>query len=92
MKINNQKKKEGDQMGNHWFWNSKFMGWVEKSLLNLTDWVWHKRNADIARPPVPTIAPAPVEVVQSNPPAKKAPAKRPPAKKTTKKTEWNAKL
>ena len=29
----------------HWFWHSKVADWIEKSLLDLTHWIWSKRHA-----------------------------------------------
>ena len=75
-------------MNNNWFWENKFMGWIEGRLLSFTNWFWNKRHQ-----PPPT---HPKKEPQSNAtnenkkksPAKKAPAKRAPAKK---KTDWNVK-
>jgi hypothetical protein len=73
------------QMNSRWFWENKFMAWIESKLLTFTNWFWNKRH----QPPVTPAKKEPVidtAVKKSTP--KKAPAKRSPAKK---KTDWNVK-
>jgi len=73
-------------MNNSWFWQNKFMGWIEGKLISLANWFWNKRH----QPHYPKKEPQ-VETTNENKkksPAKKAPAKRTPAKK---KTDWNVK-
>lgn len=73
----------------NWFWHSKFMTWVESSLLNLTNWVWNKRHST---PPKKT-APKkdPVLDTKEPPPPRKTPAKKTTKKAPAKKSTWTAK-
>jgi hypothetical protein len=73
-------------MNGRWFWENRFMGWVESKLLSFTNWFWNKRH----QPPLIKKEPQ-LESINEN--KKKSPAKKAPAKKTTtrKKTDWNVK-
>lgn len=73
-------------MNSRWFWENRFMGWIESNLLTFTNWFWNKRH----QPPPPRKEPQ-LEATNEN--KKKAPAKKAPAKKTPakKKTNWNVK-
>jgi hypothetical protein len=73
-------------MNNRWFWENKFMGWVESKLLTFTNWFWNKRH----QPPAPKKEP---QVETTNEDKKKSPAKKAPAKRTAakKKSDWNVK-
>jgi hypothetical protein len=81
----------------HWFWNSGLMDVVEKQLLNLTHWVWAKRNESSEIEYIPKIEPklvTPPEesnnaVAEPAKPVKKPAAKRTP--KAPKGNEWNVK-
>ena len=75
-------------MNNRWFWENRFMAWVETKLLTFTNWFWNKRH----QPPPHNKEQSPhTHETQNN--NKKSPAKKTPAKKTTsrKKTDWNVK-
>jgi len=65
----------------NWFWHSALMNWVERSLLDLTNWVWKKRHvtSSYTKPAAKKVATAP---------AKKTVVKKPATKK---KTDWNVK-
>lgn len=80
----------------HWFWNSRLMDVVEKQLLNLTHWVWAKRNESSEIEYIPKIEPKLVTPEESNntvaEPAK--PVRKPAVKRTPKVpkgNEWNVK-
>lgn len=67
----------------NWFWHSRLMNWVERALLDVTNWVWKKRHitSNYTKPAVKA---------PSSTPAKKAPRKT-PAKQPAKKSDWNVK-
>ncbi len=73
-------------MNSRWFWENRFMGWIESKLLTFTNWFWNKRHQ-----PPPIKKEPQVETTNEN--KKKSPAKKAPAKKTStrKKTDWNVK-
>jgi len=74
----------------HWFWNSRLMDVVEKQLLNLTHWVWAKRNESTEIEYIPKIEPKLVTPEdESVKPVKKPAVKRTP--KVPKGNEWNVK-
>lgn len=70
-------------MQGNWFWNSKVMDYVEKSLLNLTHWVWGKRNSSTEIEHIPNPA-AKVEPTVEKTVVKKTTAKKPAVKKSPK--------
>lgn len=73
-------------MNSRWFWENRFMGWIEGKLLTFTNWFWNKRHQ-----PPPIKKDPQLESTNEN--KKKSPAKKAPAKKTStrKKTDWNVK-
>ena len=76
-------------MNNNWFWNNKFMGWVEGKLLVFTNWFWNKRHVPVKEPAAritPTLTTEPAPAPQKKP-ARKPSTKKPVAKKT----QWTAK-
>lgn len=75
-------------MNSRWFWENRFMGWIESKLLTFTNWFWNKRHQPPPAPPKKE-----PQLVSTNEIKKKAPAKKAPAKKTStrKKTDWNVK-
>ena len=81
-------------MQGNWFWNSKAMDVVEKGLLNLTHWVWAKRNSSTEIEHIPNPAAMKAEPVVEKIVVKKTAAKKPAAKRTPKATkgnEWSVK-
>lgn len=70
----------------HWFWNSGFMGTVEKWLLDLTHWVWAKRHLTTEVEVVPT----PVKEDPVIEPTKTT-TRKPAAKKPPKGNDWSVK-
>lgn len=74
----------------HWFWNSGFMNFVEKLLLNLTHWVWAKRHNSTEVESVPVAEVEPKDVATPAESTKPA-AKKTPRKKAPKGNEWSVK-
>lgn len=87
--MNNKMKRSIGMNNGNWFWHSKFMTWVEGSLLNLTNWVWNKRHSTPPKKTVPKKDP--VLDTKEPPPPRKTPAKKTAKKAPAKKSAWTAK-
>ena len=73
-------------MQGNWFWNNKVMDAIEKSLLNLTHWIWAKRHISTEIESIPT--PAKVEPTVEE---KKPTVRKPAVKKAPKGSDWSVK-